>query len=684
MSCRFLLGGEEGRLKYAPPANFSPLFESLLPTQNLRIDPGFYMGDLNKAVLSGPLDIDDKIAFVPKPVDTSTVGEMTKSASKTNYTPFLSQIQLQPMVENIRDKLAENIHEMWAVSKIENGWQFGERLDDEMMLHPCLTQFQTLPQAEKRYNIQLAIQTLRTIIALGYSISMDKPPSRIKSVRLPNEPFLQTNGYKPAPLDLSAIELNVKMEELVDQLAENTHNVWAKERISQGWTYGLNEDVEKRRSPHLVHYANVDEAIKVANRNTASETVRTLLVYGYVLDPPSGDKDEEGEAEEGEGSYRSRTYRLERTYGVSSGKWYYECEVLTEGSFKVGWQTVDTLPDHEVGGADTSWAFDGHFEEKLHMGMVETYGKRWHVGDIVGIFLDLVDHTISFSLNGELLVDPVAGDAAFSEVTGENFVPAFTLCTGQKCRLNFGHNVDSLRFFTMCGLQEGYEPFCVNMTRNVTFWYTKSLPIFENNEDLANSKIDVTRLPAGADNPPSLKISHNTYEQEEKADWEFLRLSLPVTLNDTFISEHEKARRWQHYQQSRNQPRQNPRNRSGHRRQPSSPAELTPPEAGPGGMDREALEMINEYFYSVRIFPGQDPNVVYVGWVTTQYHIHSMDFTQDMVRVVMIQQLDNYGRIAQSTNRQSCYMVRADELYAEVSKDPSGKTPSQVLCTRLF
>ena len=143
VSCRFLLGGEEGRLKYAPPANFSPLFESLLPTQNLRIDPGFYMGDLNKAILSGPLDIDDKIAFVPKPVDTST-------------------IQLQPMVENIRDKLAENIHEMWAVSKIENGWQFGEgRLDEEMMLHPCLTQFQTLPQAEKRYNIQLAIQTLR-------------------------------------------------------------------------------------------------------------------------------------------------------------------------------------------------------------------------------------------------------------------------------------------------------------------------------------------------------------------------------------------------------------------------------------------------------------------------------------------------------------------------------------------
>ena len=99
------------------------------------------------------------------------------------------------------------------------------------------------------------------------------------SVRLPNEPYLQqSNGYKPAPLDLSAIELTPKMEELVDRLAENTHNVWARERISQGWTYGLNEDSEKKRSPHLVLYQFVDEAIKIANRNTASETVRTLLV----------------------------------------------------------------------------------------------------------------------------------------------------------------------------------------------------------------------------------------------------------------------------------------------------------------------------------------------------------------------------------------------------------------------
>ena len=66
-------------------------------------------------------------------------------------------------MENIKDKLAENIHEMWAMGKIESGWSFGERRDDTMGHHPCLTQFQNLPTAEKRYNVQLALQTLRSV-----------------------------------------------------------------------------------------------------------------------------------------------------------------------------------------------------------------------------------------------------------------------------------------------------------------------------------------------------------------------------------------------------------------------------------------------------------------------------------------------------------------------------------------
>ena len=52
---------------------------------------------------------------------------------------------------------------------------------------------------------------------------------------------MMTNGYKPSPLDLSDIKLTPGQELLVDKLAENAHNVWAKDRIKQGWTYGIQQ-----------------------------------------------------------------------------------------------------------------------------------------------------------------------------------------------------------------------------------------------------------------------------------------------------------------------------------------------------------------------------------------------------------------------------------------------------------
>ena len=82
-------------------------------------------------------------------------------------------------------------------------------------------------------------------------------------------------------------------------------------------------------------------------RNTASETVRSLLVYGYVLDPPTGDV----EAAEEKASLHPthRTYRAEKTYGVSAGKWYYEVEILSPGSVSLGWALTDAAPDAALG-----------------------------------------------------------------------------------------------------------------------------------------------------------------------------------------------------------------------------------------------------------------------------------------------------------------------------------------------
>lgn len=109
-----------------------------------------------------------------------------------------------------------------------------------------------------------------------------------------------------------------------------------------------------------------------------------------------------------------------------------------------------------------------------------------------------------------------------------------------------------------------------NMNRPVTYWYTKDQPIFENTDDMVDTRIDVARIPAGSDSPPCLKISHNTFETMEKANWEFLRLSLPVICQSTFISENEKMRRWQEIKmrQSRLMAEQN------ELAQPSTPAHI--------------------------------------------------------------------------------------------------------------
>lgn len=58
------------------------------------------------------------------------------------------------------------------------------------------------------------------------------------------------------------------------------------------------------------------------------------------------------------------------------------------------------------------------------------------------------------------------------------FIPVCSLGLSQIGRINLGQNVSSLRYFTICGLQEGFEPFAINMKRDITMWFSKSLPQF--------------------------------------------------------------------------------------------------------------------------------------------------------------------------------------------------------------
>ena len=526
VSCRFIFGGEHGRFLHRPPEGAAPLYEAMLIKQKVAIEPCFSFGNIERNRLDGPTQFQHHIAFTPQPV-------------KTNHIVFPTHL------EDVRDRLAENIHELWCMNKIATGWHYGEYRDDLNKIHSSLTSFDHLPISEKQYLTGTAMDNLKSSLALGYHIGVEikTDDRRLKYVKLPNT-YMQANGYKPQPLDLSSIVLSTKMEELIEILAENTHNVWAAGRIKDGFTYGVSDNIHQKRSPHLVPYAIVDESIKKINRDTASETVKTLLAYGYTIDTPTSEVEELNRRNKESSSQTSnteristyRTYRAEQTFAVSKGKWYYEVELLTSGRMLIGWGHASKLDAFDPLGTDSyGYAFDGLNARRIHHNVADGFGKQWSKNDIVGCMIDLHDKTISFSLNGELMLDNLGNETAFDglEFDEGGFVPALTSFSGQKARLNFGQDVNSLKYFSSCGLKEGYEPFCVNMSRSLTFWYSNFIPRFQTIQ-FDSTSFETTRVGASRDNPPLIKLQSRLFGTLDKVEFEFLRLSLPLCCHDEF------------------------------------------------------------------------------------------------------------------------------------------------------
>ena len=70
----------------------------------------------------------------------------------------------------LTEKIAENVHDIWAVGRINEGWRYGEKRNDELKTTPCLVPYSELPESEKEYDRNTAFETLKLIVALGYEI----------------------------------------------------------------------------------------------------------------------------------------------------------------------------------------------------------------------------------------------------------------------------------------------------------------------------------------------------------------------------------------------------------------------------------------------------------------------------------------------------------------------------------
>lgn len=92
--------------------------------------------------------------YVPQPVDTSDI---------------LLPEELNELVE----QMAKNVHEVWAQSRMDQGWVYGPERSDVLKQHPCLIPYEDLSEEEKAYDRDTALQTLKLICKLGFKISKE-------------------------------------------------------------------------------------------------------------------------------------------------------------------------------------------------------------------------------------------------------------------------------------------------------------------------------------------------------------------------------------------------------------------------------------------------------------------------------------------------------------------------------
>ena len=92
-----------------------------------------------------------------------------------------------------------------------------------------------------------------------------------------------TPTYHPQPLDTTTVELPASLSALLERLAENTHEVWAAQRLQDGWTYGPQRNDASKQHPGLVPYSDLSESEKEYDRKTAAETIRAVISLGYEV-----------------------------------------------------------------------------------------------------------------------------------------------------------------------------------------------------------------------------------------------------------------------------------------------------------------------------------------------------------------------------------------------------------------
>ena len=92
-------------------------------------------------------------------------------------------------------------------------------------------------------------------------------------------------SYVPRMIDTRSVTLPPPLIALTEHLAENAHDLWAAQRLADGWTWGEKRDDATKKHPCLVPYANLPDSEKAYDRQTAMGTLKAILALGYRIVP---------------------------------------------------------------------------------------------------------------------------------------------------------------------------------------------------------------------------------------------------------------------------------------------------------------------------------------------------------------------------------------------------------------
>lgn len=85
----------------------------------------------------------------------------------------LMHVELPEGFEKLREAIAENAHDRWALERQSEGWTYGAKRDDSKLETPDMVPYAQLPESEKQYDRIMAEDTIKLLLALGCKIEMN-------------------------------------------------------------------------------------------------------------------------------------------------------------------------------------------------------------------------------------------------------------------------------------------------------------------------------------------------------------------------------------------------------------------------------------------------------------------------------------------------------------------------------